>query len=241
MYQNGTQFFATFVDGQGKVLTNSTVTFNINGVFYKRDTDENGTARLNINLRLANYILTAINPVNNETKGFNVLVKSLIETNDLTKYFQNASKFEATIYNQDGSLAINKTVEFNINGAFYKRDTDENGTVSLAINLRPGNYSITTTYDGLSIGNNVNVLPTLKTEDLSMNFQDGFKFNVTVLDGQRTPIANQTVKFNVNGVFYERTSKDNGVASLNINLMSGEYYYYFHVEWFPNWKHDKKA
>ena len=34
MYQNGTQFFATFVDGQGKVLTNSTVTFNINGVFY---------------------------------------------------------------------------------------------------------------------------------------------------------------------------------------------------------------
>ena len=74
-----------------------------------------------------------------------------------------------------------------------------------------------------------------------MNFQDGFKFNVTVLDGQRTPIANQTVKFNVNGVFYERTSKDNGVASLNINLMSGEYYYYFHVEWFPNWKHDKKA
>ena len=223
MYQNGTQFFATFVNGQGKALANTTVTFNINGVFYKRDTDENGTAKLNINLRPDSYILTAINPDNNETKGFNVLVKSLIETSDLTKYFQNASKFEATIYNQDGSLAINKTVEFNINGVFYKRDTNENGTVSLGINLRPGNYSITTTYNELSIGNNVNVLPTLETKDLSMNFQDGSKFNATVLDSQGKPLANQTVTFNVNGVFYERTSNDNGVASLNINLMSGEY------------------
>ena len=224
IYQNGTQFFATFYGADGKTLANKTnVTFNINGVFYTRQTNENGTAKLNINLNPGNYTLTAINPVNNETKGFNVLVKSSIEANDLTKYYQNASKFEAKIYDKDGSLAINKTVEFNINGVVYKRDTDENGIARLAINLRPGNYTITTMYDGLSVGNNVNVLPTLETKDLSMKFQDGSKFSAITLDDQGKPLANQNVTFNVNGVFYNRTSNENGVANLNINLMPGEY------------------
>ena len=44
---------------------------------------------------------------------------------------------KATIYNKDGSLAVNKNVTFNINGVFYIRTTDSNGVVSLAINLRP--------------------------------------------------------------------------------------------------------
>ena len=223
MYQNETQFYATFLDSNGKALANTTVKFNINGVFYNRTTDSNGTVKLNINLNPGNYTLTAYNPVNGEEKGFNVLVKSLIETNDLTKYYQNASKFEAKIYNKDGSLAINKTVEFNINGVFYKRATDENGTVKLAINLRPGNYSITTMYDGLAVGNNVNVLPTLETKDLSMKFQDGSKFSAITLDGQGKPLANQNVTFNVNGVFYYKTTDENGTANLNINLNKGQY------------------
>ncbi len=184
MDQNDTQFYATFLGTDGKPLANKTVNFNINGVFYTRDTDENGIAKLNINLNSGNYTLTAYNSINGEQKGFNVLVKSLIETSDLTKYYQNASKFEAKIYNKDGSLAINKTVTLNINGVFYKRTTDEKGIVKLAINLRPGNYTITTLYEGLSIGNKVEVLPTLITDDLSMSYKDGSTFNATVLDGQ---------------------------------------------------------
>ena len=62
--------------------------------------------------------------------------------NDLTKYYLNASRFEATIYNKDGSLAVNKNVTFNINGVFYTKTTDKNGVASLGIALRPGNYSL---------------------------------------------------------------------------------------------------
>uniref|UniRef100_UPI0037DCFEE9 DUF3344 domain-containing protein n=1 Tax=Methanobrevibacter smithii TaxID=2173 RepID=UPI0037DCFEE9 len=141
MYQNGTQFFATFLGTDGKPLANNTkVTFNINGVFYTRQTNENGVARLNINLRPGEYILTAINPVNSESEGFNITVKSLIESSDLTKHYRNDSKFEVKIYNKDGTLAINKNVTFNINGVFYNRITDSNGVARLNINLRPGNY-----------------------------------------------------------------------------------------------------
>ncbi len=68
------------------------------------------------------------------------------------------------IYNKDGSLALNKSVSFNINGVFYTRTTDENGIAKLAIALRPRNYTITTMYEGLSVGNKVCVLPTIRNK-----------------------------------------------------------------------------
>ena len=224
MYQNGTQFFATFLGTDGKPLANNTkVTFNINGVFYTRQTNENGVARLNINLRPGEYILTAINPVNSESEGFNITVKSLIESSDLTKHYRNDSKFEVKIYNKDGTLAINKNVTFNINGVFYNRITDSNGVARLNINLRPGNYIITTIFEGLTIGNNINVLPTLVTSDLSMKYLDGSKFTAQTLDGQGNPLTNQNVSFNINGVLYHKVTDKEGITSLNITLLAGEY------------------
>ena len=223
MYKNATKFSAKFTDSTGKALVNSDVRFNINGVFYTRTTDAYGVASLAINLRPGDYILTAYNPVNGEQKGVNITVKSLIVQNDLTKYYLNASRFQATIYNKDGSLAVNKNVTFNINGVFYIRTTDSNGVVSLAINLRPGDYIITTIFDGLDIGNKVTVLPTLVTKDLNMKYMDGSNFTAQVLDGKGTPLANQTVSFNVNGVFYHRITNEDGIASLRIRLMAGEY------------------
>ena len=222
-FRNGTQYCAKFLDGCGSPLVNASVIFNINGVFYKKQTDDNGMAKLNINLRPGVYILTAINSVTGESKGFNITVKSLIESNDLTKYYRNDSNFEVKIYNKDGTLAINKEVTFNINGVFYQKTTDSNGIARLGIALRPGNYIITTIVDGLDIGNNINVLPTLVTSDLSMKYLDGSSFTAQALDGQGNPLANQNVSFNVNGVFYHKVTDKDGIASLNIRLMTGQY------------------
>ena len=223
MYQNATRFYAKFTDSTGKAIANKEIRFNINGVFYTKKTDKDGVADLGIMLRPGNYILTAYNPVTGEEKGFNITVKSLIMQNDLTKYYLNASRFEATVYNKDGSLAVNKEVTFNINGVFYTKTTDKNGVASLGIALRPGEYTITTMYDGLDIGNKVNVLPTLVTKDLSMKYLDGSNFTALTLDGQGKPLANQNVSFNVNGVFYHKVTNKDGIASLGIRLMSGEY------------------
>lgn len=223
IFQNGTQFFATFYGKDGKPLANNTdVTFNINGVFYTRQTNENGTARLNINLIPGKYILTAINPANNEEKGFNVTVLSNVETANLVKYYKNESQFAVKVLNGDGTPANGTNVTFNINGVFYTRDVI-NGTATLNINLDPGNYTITTMYGKYSVGNNITVLPTLITEDLNMKFQDGSRFTAKALDGQGNPLANQTVFFNVNGVLYNRTTGADGFAKLLIRLNPGKY------------------
>ena len=223
MWMNDTQFYATFLGKGAKPLANTNVTFNIHGVFYTRQTNENGVARLNINLDPGNYTLTAYNPFSGEQRGFNVLVKPLIETTDLTKYYINGSKFEAKVWNKNGSMAANKTVTFNIHGVFYTRTADENGIVKLAITLRPGDYIITSMYEGLSIGNKVKVLPTLETGDLSMSYGDGSTFSVRTLDDQGNPLANQSLTFNIHGVFYHKITDENGRAELNINLMKGQY------------------
>lgn len=223
IFQNGTQFFATFYGKDGKPLANNTdVTFNINGVFYTRQTNENGTARLNINLIPGKYILTAINPANNEEKGFNVTVLSNVETANLVKYYKNESQFAVKVLNGDGTPANGTNVTFNINGVFYTRDVI-NGTATLNINLDPGNYTITTMYGKYSVGNNITVLSTLITEDLNMKFQDGSRFTAKALDGQGNPLANQTVFFNVNGVLYNRTTGADGFAKLLIRLNPGKY------------------
>lgn len=223
-YRNGTQFYATVLDFKGNPLANTTVMFNINGVFYNKTTDENGTAKLNIWLRPGKYIITIFNLVTGEQAGNNVTVLSkIVENYDLVKYYKNASKFSVKILDSQGYPVEGTILTFNINGVFYYKETDSNGIASLAINLRPGKYVITTMYGQYDVGNNVTVLPTLQTSDLKMKYLDGSAFNARVVDGQGNPLANQIVKFNVNGVFYNKVTNDEGIASLNIRLMKGEY------------------
>ena len=224
IYRNDTQYYATFLDSNGELLANTNVTFNINGVFYTRKTNESGVARLNINLNAGEYILTAIN-TNGEMHSNNITVLNSISGNDIVKYYKNDTQYYATFLNSDGSLLTNTNVTFNINGVFYTRKTNESGVARLNINLPPNDYILTAINPatGEMYSNTIRVLNVLSASDMSMTYRDGSKFNVTLLDGQGIPYANQELTFNINGVFYTRTTNELGVASLNINLQAGNY------------------
>ena len=226
VFRNATQFSATFLDSEGNYLANGTVvTFNINGKSYNRTVDENALAKLNINLDPGKYIITSINTVTGEKLTNNVVVISRINENrDITKYYKNATQYTVKIIGDDGkAVGAGEVVTFNVNGVFYNRTTDENGIATLNINLSPGDYVITADYKGCRAANNIAVLPVLKAEDLKMKYMDGSQFKVDLVDGQGNPYAGQNITFNVNGVFYNRTTDVNGQAELNIRLPSGEY------------------
>ena len=226
-YKDGTRLIAKLTDCIGNPIANATIFFVINGVTYNRTTDENGTASMAINLILGDYNATIYfkgsDKYNNITKNVNVTIISTIYAEDIVKMFQNGTQFFANFTDIDGKPLANTNVTFNINGVFYTRTTDENGIAKLNINLRPGKYVITTMYDGLATGNNIEVLSTLVTSNLNMTYKDGSQFNATVLDGRGSPLVNQEVIFNVNGVFYYKTTNLDGVTSLNINLVKGNY------------------
>ena len=54
-------------------------------------------------------------------------------------------------------MGAGEEVTFNINGVFYTRTTNASGIAKLNINLMAGQYIITSSYNGLSIGNKVTV------------------------------------------------------------------------------------
>ena len=223
-YRNDTQYYATFCDGQGNVLNNTEVIFNINGVFYKRNTNQNGVAKLNINLAAGEYIITAINSINNEQHANIITVLPTIFAEDVVKYYKNGTQYYATFLDNAGNPLVNKRVSFNINGIFYNRTTNQEGIAKLNINLNPDTYVITSTnINGENAANNITVLPTIFGNDLNMEFKDGSRFTVHVLDDVGNASVNTNVSFNINGIIYTRTTKDDGNASLNINLAVGEY------------------
>ena len=224
VFRNKTQYYASFTDAEGNLLKNTTVSFNINGIFYERITNEHGVAKLNINLESGEYILTARNPKTGETKSNKIVVLSKIESSDLTKYYKNDSQFIVRVIDDYGNPAgSGENVTFNINGVFYTRSTNQTGHAKLNINLAPGKYIITSYYGDCAESNEIEVLPVLTADNMEMTYKDGSKFIAKLLDGKGRPLAGSNVTFNINGVFYNRITDVNGEAKLNINLMPGEY------------------
>ena len=224
-FKNGTQYFAKFLNIDGTPLANTNVSFNVHGVLYTRTTDENGIAKLNINLNPGEYIITAINPANNETKANAITVLSTIFANNVVKYFRNGTQYYAYVLDLDGTPLKNQNVTFNIHGVFYNRTTDEEGIVKLNINLNPGEYIITAwnLVNGEAKSNNITVYNVIESEDLEMTTSNRKPFKVTVLGDHGAPLANANVTFNIHGIFYHKTTDANGQVSLDINLIAGKY------------------
>ena len=229
-YFKGSQkLTAKLVDAIGNPIANATVYFTINGKVYAKITDENGMASMGIGLVPNEYKVSAVfngtKDHDKSTANATVTVKSTILGNDTTLYFLNGTKYVAKFLDSDGKALTNTTVKFNINGVFYTRVTDENGMASLNIRLDPKLYIITAynPVTGEQRANEVTVLPRIIAEDLSMKYLDGSSFNATLVDGQGKAVAGVNITFNVNGVFYHKTTDANGVARLNIRLMPGDY------------------
>ena len=214
------------LDTTGKLAPKDTeVEFNINGVYYTRKVKDDGTASLNLNLGEGKYTITAINKLTGENAANTVTIKSrFVNNSDVTKFYRNGTQYYITVLDDNGNPAkAGENVTFNINGVFYTRQTNENGTAKMNINLQPDTYIITAEYKGCKASNTIKVLPVLSAKDITMKYRDGTKFVANLINGEGKPLANETIIFNINGVFYNRITGEDGAARLNINLMAGEY------------------
>ena len=228
-YGNPQKFSVRLIDISGNPISGKSIKFTINGLNYNRTTNTYGIAQLAINLNSNDYTINyfffdADN--NNYYYGSNLIrILSTISENDIVKYYKNGTQYLATFRDTSGNLLTNTAVTFNINGVIYTRTTNSNGVGQLNINLDPGTYIITATnpINNEQHSNTITVLPTLTASDLVMNYGDGSQFKAYLVNGQGNPYPGQTVQFNINGVFYNRVTNSNGIASLNINLARGTY------------------
>ena len=224
IFRNQTQYYPKLTDSNGNPLKDTKVTMNINGVFYTKITNEKGIATQNINLLPGKYIITSTNTATGESISNTIIVKPNMDQNtDLVKYYKNGTQYNVRALDGQGNPLANQEITFNINGVFYTKTTNDKGIATLNINLHPGKYIITAIYNNCFVSNNITVLPVLTADDLTKYFGIPASLNSKLVDGQGNPLANQTVTYNINGVFYNKITDVNGIAKLNINLNPGEY------------------
>jgi hypothetical protein len=223
-FYHGPERFNVYVLLNGVGVGNKSVSITINGQKYMRTTNDDGLASIALNLNSGNY--TVVVKVDNVTLSSLVTIKSTVVGHDVTKIFRNGTQYYATFYDVDGSVLANKVVKFNINGVFYYRETDVNGVARLNINLPCGNYIITAVnpVSGEMASNNVVVLTHfVEHDDMEKVYGTPTPYTVRVCGDDGRIVVGETVTFNINGVFYYRTTDGNGIARLNINLIPGVY------------------
>ena len=239
-------YYATFLDGQGNPLVNREVSFNIHGVFYKKTTDENGVAKLNINLNPGTYTLTAIHPDNGFMHSNTVKVLrglNTYETIDETVFTAGVGgNVVLKLYNSLDHTISDKSVGVTINNRYYTYTTDSEGKVTIPVDFKKGTYNVKINFYGdyyyYSSSNNFKIefVDPLNTEFNVMSEKtlfNGEEFKVEAIDQNNNLIKNTAFVFEVNGTSFKTTTDNNGIAKLKINLTSG----YHTVEYYIDDKH----
>ena len=226
-YYHGSERFVVNVTKSGKALVNASVEITINNATYTRQTDENGTVSIGLNIESGNY--TATVKVNDVSVNSTVTILPTVNGSDVTKVYRNGTQYYATFLDSEGNyLKEGTTVTFNINGVFYNRTiSGDKGLAKLNINLEPGEYIITATNTNTTeqTANTITVISRItENKDITKYYRNGTQYTATIIGDNGKPVgAGETVRFNINGVFYERQTNGLGQVKLNINLQPGDY------------------
>jgi len=83
-----------------------------------------------------------------------------------------------------------------------------------------GDSLLTSQYDDyIAVNESVSV----SASNVTKYFGGSERFNVYISDNENNSISNKSVIISINGVDYSRTTNSDGVASIGLNLMAGEY------------------
>lgn len=157
-YKNDSQFYVKLVDFNNDSVASQNVTFNINGVFYTRQTNDDGIACLNINLNPGEYIITVIDPLTGLQMSYNITVLPVLYGMDVISYYDGTYDYLVKLVDGKGDALPNQIITFNINGLIYNSTTDANGEARLFVSLMPGRYIVTAKYLSSEISNNIVIL-----------------------------------------------------------------------------------
>lgn len=169
--QDGSQFIAIVTSATGVRLEGVPVTFNINGVDYKKNSGFDGEARLNIKLPQGDYEIKTTSLQATQTNKIHIDEKpkkvTKMEGTNISKAFSDKTAYQCAVYDDAGR--VGGTVDITVNGVTYKKEADSTGLYKLNINLQPGTYQITAVFHGdkdhlgSQIVNTINIVEDPKT------------------------------------------------------------------------------
>ena len=152
---------------------------------------------------------------------------TVLTAEDVDKYYGNSQNLNIRLTDKYGTPLSGEKISVLLNGKNYTRTVQDNGMVSMPVNLASGEYDVIISYEGV-IGKNQTtanslIKPTIFAEDIEKYFKNDTQFYTSFLDSNGNVLANPKINFNINGVIYTRTTDANGTAKLNINLAPNNY------------------
>ena len=201
-------------------ISNRTVNFVINNVNYNSTTDDNGVARVNLDLNCGKYVANVYfegdEQYQNCSLSNTIEIKSPIKASDITKYYKGSTPFTAQFFDTAGNYLMNRAVTITVNGKSYYPKTNDRGIASLAINLKPGTYKIVSTdpITGFKLTTTFTILSTISAS--SFKKVEGEKFWVKFLKSNGKALAKKKIKIKFKGKTYKIKTNSKGSAALSL-------------------------
>lgn len=146
-YRAENYFKVTVTNNESEVLTDRVVKFTVNGVTYTTGTNENGVARLKINLRPGFYNMVYQVVAHYKYASFrgesNFIVNgTFLFGSDSTIYPYRNAPYTATLLDLFNNPISGARIVFSVNGLQYEGITNDRGEATVNINLLVGSYPI---------------------------------------------------------------------------------------------------
>lgn len=150
--------------------------------------------------------------------------KDAVKSSDLTKYYDKKISYSVKVYDYAG-IVVGKKVKFTINNKNYWRATDKNGVATLKFTLKPGKYTVYSSYGNVKVKNKIIIKSTLITKNVSKKIKKSAKFTVKVVNSKGKAISKKVVKIKFKGKTYKFKTNKKGMVTFNIpnNLKVGKH------------------
>ena len=239
VYGNNKYFVAKFFKSNGKPLSNTRIKYKLDGKKFFKKTDGHGIAYIYTkNLTKGKHKIKLYN-IDGLRKANTINVvkssKTRLIASDLTALKGSSKSVKVIVADQFGYiLPSGYVVKAKINGKTYKAKINSVGIAKIKMRFKKeGIYSVKYYfkakgyYKSSKAYHKINVIPS-KNPTFTVKSTKSFGYGahtpfILKLSSGNVPLVKRNVNLNINGNSYWKTTDNNGIVSMPIDLAIGKY------------------
>ncbi len=222
--------YVTLTDYNNQKITGDVI-IEIGGQYYKiivtdgagsRNLGEVKASNYNYN---ATYLGEGLLSSSNTTGTFNVAANNYkITGNKNINAYYGANKNYKILLTNNNKPVKDAVVTIKISKNTVQVKTDSKGYATLKLSLKPGKYTIVSTYKNVKVSNKIVIKPTLITKNKKIKKGKTLTYTAKLLNKNGKKQKNKKITFKINGKKYKAKTNKKGIAKIKVkNLKKGKY------------------